>query len=98
MGLNCIAGIHVCGSQHDVAGPRACCGSQPGGCGSATYLCSDVCGMLLTSNRVYTAYELGFATWDRGSYFQRCDNCVAGPQPGCCGSQPMSAETVSRFF
>ena len=47
---------------------RTCCGSQPGGCGSATYLCSDVCGMLLTSNRVYTAYELGFATWDRGSY------------------------------
>ena len=24
--------------------------------------------MLLTSNHVCTAYELGFATWDRGSY------------------------------
>ena len=24
--------------------------------------------MLLTSNRVCTAFELGFATWDRGSY------------------------------
>ena len=45
-----------------VAGHRTCCGSQPGGCGSATYLCSVVCGMLLTRNRVYTAYELGFTT------------------------------------
>ena len=44
--------------------------------------------MLLTSNRIYTQYtpfELGFATWDRGSYFQQCYDYVAGPQQGVAG-------------
>ena len=67
---------------------RTCCGSQPGGCGSATYLCSDVCGML----RVVTVIPAPTGTR------LRLQDHVVGPQPVGCGSQPMSAETVCRFF